>query len=115
MIPSRKQIAERDFEPAANDHEQEDSGVFVSRSLLALDVAIGELRAGAPGNPAPIYATPFVRQGRERMRYTRDYCLGVRFATGIIPAEGWEIEMARDGVPAFVLERCREYLAEHAI
>jgi hypothetical protein len=29
--------------------------------------------------------------------------------------EGWEEEMSEDGLPSFVIERCREYLAERAM
>lgn len=115
MKPSTKRIEAGSIEGFANDDGQEDSGVFVSRSRLALDVAIGELRADMAGEPAPIYATPYVRSGRDRTRYSRDYCLGVRFPTGVIAAEEWEAEMRDDGVPAFVIERCREYLEDAAI
>ncbi|MFT3766799.1 MAG: hypothetical protein QM820_14980 [Minicystis sp.] len=115
MALSQKKVDAQTIQPLAGNDDPEDSGVFVSRSRLALDVAIGELRTGALGEPAPIYATPYVRTGRERTRYTRDYCLGVRFLTGVIAAEEWESEMVRDGLPDFVIERCREYLAEHAL
>jgi hypothetical protein len=114
MTSSQKQIDTQRPEPAAD--EAEDSGVFVSRSLLVLDVAIGALRAGGLlFEPVPIYATPFVRSGKDRIRYARDYCVGVRFPTGVIAADGWEAEMIRDGMPAFVIDRCRAYLAEHAL
>ena len=114
MALSMKKVDE--MQQVASNDEPEDSGVFVSRpSQLSLDVAIGELRSGAPLEPAPIYATPYVRKGRNRTRYTRDYCLGVRFATGVIAAASWEDEMVRDGLPAFVIERCREFLADNAM
>jgi hypothetical protein len=115
MTASRKMFEDRGLTVVPDNDDQEDSGVFVSRSPLAVDVAIGEVRMGVPGEPAPVYATPFVRTGRERTRYTRDYCLGVRFATGVIPTESWESEMTEDGVPAFVIERCHAYLADYAI
>lgn len=115
MKSSTKRAPDHALGVIAQNDEQEDSGVFVSRSSLALDVAIGELRAGTTGDPAPIYATPYVRSGRERTRYTRDYCLGVRFPTGVITAEEWESEMRRDGVPGFVIERCKEYLESLAL
>lgn len=115
MALSRKKIDAQLLQPAAANDDGEDSGVFVSRSPLLLDVAIGELRASSLGEPAPIYATPYVRHGRDRTRYTRDYCLGVRFPVGVIATEEWEAEMSQDGLPTFVIERCREYLAEHAI
>ena len=100
---------------SADNDGEDDSGVFVSRSRVAVDVAIGAFHEENTGEPVPFPATPDVRSGRERTRYTRDYCLGVRFTTGVITAEGWEIEMSRDGVPDFVIERCREYLAALAI
>lgn len=115
MALSRKRIDDLHIERVANDDEQEDSGVFVSRSRVAVDVAIGELRASMSGEPLPIYATPYVTEGRKRTRFTRDYCLGVRFPTGVIASGDWEEEMSKDGVPGFVIERCREYLADHAL
>ncbi|APR84954.1 Hypothetical protein A7982_10303 [Minicystis rosea] len=115
MALSMKKVEEMAVKQVASNDEPEDSGVFVSRSQMALDVAIGELRAGAAGEPMPIYATPYVRQGKNRTRYTQDYCLGVRFANGVIEAASWEEEMIRDGLPAFVIERCREFLAENAM
>ncbi len=115
MTLSMKKVDDPQRERIADNDDHEDSGVFVSRSRVALDVAIGELRASMSGEPAPIYATPYVTEGRKRTRFTRDYCLGVRFPTGVIASSEWEEEMTRDGVPGFVLERCREYLAEHAM
>lgn len=115
MSTALQNIEHHEIARSADNDDQEDSGVFVSRSRMALDVAIGELRASTVGEPSPIYATPYVRSGRQRARYTRDYCLGVRFATGVIAAEGWDDEMTGDGVPEFVIERCREYLAGHAM
>lgn len=115
MPLSQKKFDDLQLEPAAANDDAEDSGVFVSRSRLALDVAVGALRVDALDEPAPIYATPYVRCGRERTRYTRDYCLGVRFPMGVIATETWEAEMVQDGLPPFVIERCREYLAAHAM
>lgn len=114
MSQREDSLVERARGALADNDSEEDSGVFVSRSRWALDVAIGELHAGT-GDPSPIYATPYVRTGRERTRYTRDYCLGVRFPTGVIATDGWEIEMARDGVPGFVIDKCHDYLADLSI
>lgn len=115
MPLSQKKIDDLQITSAPANDDAEDSGVFVSRSPVALDVAIGALRASALGEPTPIYASPYVRCGRDRTRYTRDYCLGVRFTAGVIATETWEAEMSQDGLPPFVIERCREYLAEHAM
>ena len=98
------------------EQDEESSGVFSVLRRPVADVAIGEMgRSRTAGEPAPVYAVPYVLAGKDRVRYTRDYYLGTRFVTGIIPAEGWDDEMKADGVPASLIAKCRAHLIEHAL
>lgn len=65
-------------------------------------------------DPALVYVTPHAIVAGRHVRFVRDYLLGTRTPTTIVPAEDWESEMRRDGVPEPVIGRCRSYLAEHA-
>jgi hypothetical protein len=98
------------------EHEEESSGVFSVLRRPVADIAIGEMGGSGPAEePAPVYAVPYVLAGKDRVRYTRDYYLGTRFVTGIIPAEGWEDEMRADGVPDLMIAKCRAHLFDHAL
>lgn len=92
------------------------SAVHSSMRLMRVSVAIGAMGPGEGGDePAAVYASPYVMMDSERIRIASDYYLGTRFPTGLVPAEGWEDEMLRDGVPPFVVDACRAYVAQHAL
>jgi hypothetical protein len=97
--------------------EQETSGVFTMLRQPVADIAVGEMYgvAGPDAEPAPVYAAPYVLAGKDRVRFARDFYLGTRFVTGILPAEGWEDEMRAEGIPERMIGKCRAHLAEHAI
>src|SRR5262245_44563116 len=103
-------IRQQRLEPLPTD-DDDVSGIHpVSLPPIVVDVAIGTWHAVPQGEPAPIYAAPFVVEGRGRRAFPRTYYLGTRFATGVIPASGWDTDMTADGLPPAVIEKCREWL-----
>ena len=101
---------------ALNEDDEETSGVFPSIRRPIVHIAVGELRTPGPrGEPTPVYATPYMEVGDERIRYSRDFYLGTSFPTGIIVAEGWEEELRESCVPEALIDACRAYLAGRAL
>jgi hypothetical protein len=112
-----KASSERRWDEQASDEgSEETSGVFVSLHRPIVDVAVGELYSpGLNGEPTPVYATPYMQDGKNRIRYERDFYLGTSFPTGIIVANDWEDEMSGASVPEGLIAKCRAYLAERAL
>ena len=112
-----KASSERRWDEQASDEDRgETSGVFVSLHRPIVDVAVGELYSpGLSGEPTPVYATPYMQDGKNRIRYAPDFYLGTRFPMGIIVAEDWEDEMSGACVPEALIAKCRTYLAERAL
>src|SRR5262245_45642096 len=112
-MPRRKNLEEELVE--ACEASMEATGErCAARSLdVVVDVAIGDPEsAEVEDDPSAIYATPYVLVDGERVRYARTYYLGTRFVNGVIAAEGWEQEMGGDGIPEFLIDRCRSYLGK---
>jgi hypothetical protein len=103
-------------EQAADEDSEETSGVFPSLRGPIVNVAVGELTSpGVTGEPTPVYATLYTQDGKNRVRYARDFYLGTSFPTGIIVADDWEDEMASASVPEGLIAKCRAYLVERAL
>jgi hypothetical protein len=108
--------AQRWDEQVGDDNDEETSGVFPSIRRPIVHIAVGELRRpGSRGEPTPIYATPYMDAGNDRIRYARDFYLGTSFPTGIIVAVGWEEELREACVPEGLIDACRDYLAARAL
>ena len=67
------------------------------------------------GEPTPVYATPYIQEGKNRIRYAGDFYLGTSFPTGIIVADDWEDQMQSACVPEVLIAKCRAYLADRAL
>ena len=112
-----KASSERRWDDQASDEgSDETSGVFEKLCRPIVDVTVGErCSPGVTGEPTPVYATPYMQDGKNRIRYERDFYLGTSFPTGIIVANDWEDEMSGASVPEGLIAVCRAYLAERAL
>ena len=103
-------------EQAWDESDEGTSSVFPSLHRPIVDVAVGELRSPGPKRePTPVYATPYMLAGKDRIRFARDFYLGTSFPTGIIAAEGWEDELRGACLPEGLIAKCRAYLATRAL
>lgn len=116
MNQTKRGMAMQRPAPVECEGDEEVSGIHPSMPLMLTNIAIGAMGGEALSDePVAVYATQYVVMGGKRVRYARDYYLGTRFTTGVIPSEGWDDEMHGDGVSAFMIDECREYLAVHAL